>query len=80
MLLSVFGWLSNNNAIANIRYAVRQPILKGGDDARHRLLDGRSLVLLKVGLAGQRSIVDPSVKINKAAKISYSNATLLIAI
>jgi hypothetical protein len=40
------------DSIANIEYAVRRSVSKGGDDTRHRLLDGRSFVLLKVGLAG----------------------------
>ena len=40
------------DSIANIEYAVRRSVSKGGDNARHRLLDGRSFVLLKVGLAG----------------------------
>ena len=39
------------NSITNIKYAVRRFILKGGDDARYKLLDDRSFVLLKVGLA-----------------------------
>jgi hypothetical protein len=46
------------NSIANIKYAVRRSVSKGGGDARHRLLDCRSFVLLKVGLAGQWSIAE----------------------
>jgi hypothetical protein len=46
------------NSIANIKYDVRRSVSKGGDDARYRLLDCRSLVLLKVGLAGQWSIAE----------------------
>jgi hypothetical protein len=40
------------DSIANTEYAVHRFVLKGGDDARHRLLDGGSFVLLKVSLAG----------------------------
>jgi hypothetical protein len=46
------------NSVTNIKYTVRRSVSKGGDDARHRLLDCRSFVLLKVGLAGQRSIAE----------------------
>jgi hypothetical protein len=46
------------DSIANIKYAVRGSVSKGGDDAHHRLLDRRSFVLLKVGLVGQWSIAE----------------------
>ena len=35
------------NSIANIKYAVRRSVSKGGDDARYRLLNCRLFVLLK---------------------------------
>jgi hypothetical protein len=40
------------NSIVNIEYAIRRSVSKSGDDACYRPLDGRSFVLLKVGLAG----------------------------
>jgi hypothetical protein len=40
------------DSITNIKYTVRRSISKGGDNTRYKLLDGRSFVLLKVGLAG----------------------------
>jgi hypothetical protein len=64
-LLDLFTYVAESvwvtfeyNSIANVKHAVRRSVSKGGDDARHRLLDCRSFVLLKVALAGQWSIAE----------------------
>jgi hypothetical protein len=58
-LLDLFTYIAKSvwmtfeyDSIANIEYAVRRSVSKNGDDVYHRLFNGRSFVLLKIGLAG----------------------------